>query len=49
MSKKNIFDASTEPKLSFKTIDASYVLTSKSGRVVAKYDGTRPKSPMTGV
>jgi hypothetical protein len=37
--KKKIADASHEPKLSFKTFDASYVLTSKSGRVVAKYVG----------
>jgi hypothetical protein len=49
MPKTKIVDASTEPKLSFKTFDAFYVLTSKSGRVVAKYVGTRPKSPKTCV
>jgi hypothetical protein len=31
MPKKKVVDASTEPKLSFKTFDASYVLTNKSG------------------
>jgi hypothetical protein len=49
MPKKKIVDASNEPKLSFKTFDASYVLTSKSGRIVAKYVGIRPKSPKTCV
>jgi hypothetical protein len=29
--------ASNEPNVSFKTFDASYVLTNKSGKVVAKY------------
>jgi hypothetical protein len=49
MLKKKIVDASHEPKLSFKTFDASYVLTSKSGRVVAKYVASRHKSPKTCV
>jgi hypothetical protein len=49
MSKKKIVDASHEPKLSFKTFDASYVLTNKSGKVVAKYVGDRHKSPKTCV
>jgi hypothetical protein len=49
MPKKKIVDASNEPKLSFKIFDASYVLTSKSGRVVAKYVGGRHKSPKTYV
>jgi hypothetical protein len=49
MPKKKIIDASNEPKLSFKTFDASYVLTSKSGRVVPKYVGGRHKSPKTCV
>jgi hypothetical protein len=31
--------ASNEPNISFKTFDASYVLTNKSGKVVAKYVG----------
>jgi hypothetical protein len=45
---KNV-DASHEPKLSFKTFDESYVLTSKSDRVVTKYVGGRYKSPKTCV
>jgi hypothetical protein len=31
--------ASNEPNISFKTFDASYVLTNKTGKVVAKYVG----------
>jgi hypothetical protein len=31
--------ASNEHNISFKTFDASYVLTNKSGKVVAKYVG----------
>jgi hypothetical protein len=46
MPKKNVY-ASTEPRLSFKTFDASYVLTSKSDKVVAKYVGSKHKSPRT--
>jgi hypothetical protein len=49
MSKKKIIDASHEPELSFKTFDASYVLTNKFGRVVAKHVGGRHKSPKTCV
>jgi hypothetical protein len=49
MPKKKNADASHEPKLSFKTFDESYVLTSKSGRVVTKYVGGRYKSPKTCV
>jgi hypothetical protein len=49
MPKKKIVDASHEPKLSFKTLDASYALTSKYGRVVAKYVGCRHKCPKTCV
>jgi hypothetical protein len=45
MSKKIVKDVSTGPYMSFDTFEASYVLTSKSGKVVAKYVGTRPKSP----
>jgi hypothetical protein len=45
---KNV-DASHEPKLSFKTFDTSYVLTSKYDRIVAKYVGGRHKSPKTCV
>jgi hypothetical protein len=35
--------------ISFKTFDASYVLTNKSGKVVAKYVGGKHKSPKTCV
>jgi hypothetical protein len=49
MSKKKIVDASNEHNISFKTFDASFVLTSKSGKVVAKYVGAKHKSPKTSV
>jgi hypothetical protein len=49
MSKKNIIDASNEHSISFKTFDASFVLTNKSGKVVAKYVGGKHKSPKTCV
>jgi hypothetical protein len=39
MPKKKSPIASNEPNISFKTFDASYVLTNKSGKVVAKYVG----------
>jgi hypothetical protein len=39
MPKKKIVDASNEHHISFKTFDASFVLTNKSGKVVAKYVG----------
>jgi hypothetical protein len=39
MPKKKTPTASNEPNISFKTFDASYVLTNKSGKVVAKYVG----------
>jgi hypothetical protein len=35
--------------VSFKTFDASFVLTNKSGKVVAKYVGGKNKSPNTCV
>jgi hypothetical protein len=38
-----------EHNVSFKTFDASYVLTNKSGKVVAKYVGGKHKSPKTCV
>jgi hypothetical protein len=41
--------ASNEPIVSFKTIDASYVLTNKSGKVVAKYVGGKHKGSKTYV
>jgi hypothetical protein len=47
--KKKIPNASNEHSISFKTFDASYVLTNKSGKVVAKYVGGKHKSPKTCV
>jgi hypothetical protein len=43
MPKKKSPIASNEPNISFKTFDASYVLTNKSGKVVAKYVGGKLK------
>jgi hypothetical protein len=39
MPKKKIVNASNEHSISFKTFDASFVLTNKSSKVVAKYVG----------
>jgi hypothetical protein len=47
MPKNKIENASNEHNISFKTFDASYVLTNKSGKVVAKYVGGKHKSPKT--
>jgi hypothetical protein len=41
--------ASNDSKISFKTFDASYVLTNKSGKVVAKYVGGKHKGSKTCV
>jgi hypothetical protein len=49
MPKKKIVNASNDHSISFKTFDASYVLTNKSGKVVAKYVGGKHKSPKTCV
>jgi hypothetical protein len=49
MPKRKITNASNERNISFKTFDASYVLTNKSGKVVAKYVGGKHKSPKTCV
>jgi hypothetical protein len=49
MPKKKIINASNEYNISFKTFDASYVLTNKSGKVVPKYVGGKHKSPKTCV
>jgi hypothetical protein len=49
MPRKKILAASNEHNVSFKTFDASYVLTSKSGKIVAKYVGGKHKSPKTCV
>jgi hypothetical protein len=49
MPRKNIPAASTEHNISFKTFDASYVLTNKSGKIVAKYVGGKHKISKTCV
>jgi hypothetical protein len=49
MHRKKIPAASNEHNVSFKTFDASYVLTNKSGKIVAKYVGGKHKSPKTCV
>jgi hypothetical protein len=49
MPKKKIANASNEHCISFKTFDASFVLTNKSGKVVAKYVGGKHTSPETYV
>jgi hypothetical protein len=49
MPKKKIIEASNEHSISFKIFDASFVLTNKSGKVVAKYVGGKHKSPKTCV
>ena len=43
MSKNKIVNASNEHSISFKNFDASFVLTNKSGKVVAKYIGANTK------
>jgi hypothetical protein len=45
MPKKKIVNASNEHDISFKTFDASYVLTNKSGKLVAKYVGANTRVP----
>jgi hypothetical protein len=49
MTKNKIVNASNENCISFKTSAASFVLTNKSGKVVAKYVGGKHKSPKTCV
>jgi 3D (Asp-Asp-Asp) domain-containing protein len=49
MPKRKTPVASNEPNVSFKTFDASYVLTNKSGKVVAKYVGGKHKGSKTCV
>jgi hypothetical protein len=49
MPKKKFANASNEHSISFKTFDASFVLTNKSDKVVAKYVGGKHKSPKTCV
>jgi hypothetical protein len=49
LPKKKTPSASNEPSISFKTFDASYVLTNKSGKVVAKFAGGKHKGSKTCV
>jgi hypothetical protein len=49
LPRKKIHAASNEPNISFKTFDASYVLTNKLGKIVAKYVGGKHKSSKTCV
>jgi hypothetical protein len=49
LPKKKTPTASNEPNVSFKTFDASYVLTNKSSKVVAKYVGGKHKGFKTCV
>jgi hypothetical protein len=49
MPEKKIANALNEHSISFKTFDASLVLTNKLGKVVAKYVGGKHKSPKTCV
>jgi hypothetical protein len=49
LPKKKTLSASNEHSISFKTFDASYVLTNKSGKVVAKYVGGKHKGSKTCV
>jgi hypothetical protein len=49
LPKKKTLIASNDSNMSFKTFDASYVLTNKSGKVVAKYVGGKHKGSTTCV
>jgi 3D (Asp-Asp-Asp) domain-containing protein len=49
LPKKKTPVASNDHIISFKTIDASYVLTNKSGKIVAKYVGGKHKGSKTCV
>jgi hypothetical protein len=49
LHKKKTPIASNESSISFKTFDASYVLTNKSGKIVAKYVGGKHKGSKTYV
>jgi hypothetical protein len=49
MPKKKTPTTSNEPNISFMTFDASYILTIKSGKVVAKYVGGKHKGSKTCV
>jgi hypothetical protein len=49
LPKKKTPSASNDHDISFKTFDASYILTNKSGKVVAKYVGGKHKGSKTCV
>jgi hypothetical protein len=49
LPKKKTHVASNDSNISFKTFDASYVLTNKSGKIVAKYVGDKHKGSKTCV
>jgi hypothetical protein len=49
LPKKKSPTASNDHNILFKTSDASYVLTNKSGKVVAKYIGAKHKGSKTCV
>jgi hypothetical protein len=49
MPKNKIPNALNKHNISFKTLDASYVLTNKSGKAVAKYVRGKHKTPKTCV
>jgi hypothetical protein len=49
LPKKKTHTTSNKPNVSFKTFYASYVLTNKSGKVVAKYVGGKHKGSKTCV
>jgi hypothetical protein len=49
LSKRKTPTASNESSISFKTFDDSYVLTNKSGKIVAKYVGGKHKGSKTCV
>jgi hypothetical protein len=49
LSKKKTPAASIDHNISLKTFDASYMLTNKSGKVVAKYVGGKHKGSKTCV
>jgi hypothetical protein len=49
LPKKKSPIASNEHNISFKTFDKSYVLTNKSGKIVAKYVGGKHKGSKTCV
>jgi hypothetical protein len=49
LPKKKSPTASNDHNISFKTFDASYVMTNKTGKIVAKYVGTKHKGSKTCV